>query len=66
MKKLTAILCAVCLMVTAMAGCAKKDDPGQSGSSDTMIALITMDSIDQHWIALNEGAQKAARWALSP
>ena len=43
MKKLTAILCAVCLMVTAMAGCAKKDDPGQSGSSDTMIALITMD-----------------------
>ncbi|MEG2355902.1 MAG: substrate-binding domain-containing protein [Clostridia bacterium] len=24
------------------------------------IALITMDSIDQHWITLNEGAQKAA------
>lgn len=24
------------------------------------IALITMDSIDQHWISLNEGAQKAA------
>ncbi|MCL2866705.1 MAG: substrate-binding domain-containing protein [Clostridia bacterium] len=25
-----------------------------------MIALITMDSIDQHWIALHEGAQEAA------
>nr|WP_322790996.1 ABC transporter substrate-binding protein [Marvinbryantia formatexigens] len=24
------------------------------------IALITMDSIDQHWITMNEGAQKAA------
>ena len=24
------------------------------------IALITMDSIDQHWVTLNEGAQKAA------
>lgn len=30
-----------------------------TGSGD-LIALITMDSIDQHWISLNEGAQKAA------
>ena len=29
-------------------------------SGDTKIALITMDSIDQHWVTLNEGAQKAA------
>ena len=60
MKKLTAILCAACLMLTAMTGCAKKDNPSQSGGSGGMIALITMDSIDQHWITLNEGAQKAA------
>ena len=60
MKKLTALLCAACLLVTAMTGCAKKDDSGQGAGSDTMIALITMDSIDQHWITLNEGAQKAA------
>ena len=60
MKKLTAILCAACLMLTAMTGCAKKDNPSQSGGSGSMIALITMDSIDQHWITLNEGAQKAA------
>ena len=26
----------------------------------TLIALITMDSLDQHWVTLNEGAQKAA------
>ncbi|HIZ44108.1 MAG TPA: ABC transporter substrate-binding protein [Firmicutes bacterium] len=26
-----------------------------------MIALITMDSIDQHWVTLNEGAQEAAK-----
>ena len=60
MKKLTALLCAACLLVTAMTGCAKKDDSGQGTGSDTMIALITMDSIDQHWITLNKGAQKAA------
>ena len=31
-----------------------------SSGGDTKIALITMDSIDQHWVTLNEGAQKAA------
>ena len=29
-------------------------------AKDIKIALITMDSIDQHWVTLNEGAQKAA------
>ncbi len=29
-------------------------------AGDIKIALITMDSIDQHWVTLNEGAQKAA------
>ncbi len=27
---------------------------------DYKVAVITMDSIDQHWVTLNEGAQKAA------
>ena len=31
------------------------------GGKDWKIALITMDSIDQHWVTLNEGAQKAAK-----
>ncbi len=30
-------------------------------SGDLKIALITMDSIDQHWVKLNEGAQEAAK-----
>ena len=33
----------------------------KAASGDTKIALITMDSIDQHWVTLNEGAQKAAK-----
>ena len=35
-------------------------DTGTTAGSDTLIALITMDSLDQHWVTLNEGAQKAA------
>ena len=31
-----------------------------AATGDVKIALITMDSIDQHWVTLNEGAQKAA------
>ena len=33
--------------------------PAASGG-DVKVALITMDSIDQHWVTLNEGAQEAA------
>ena len=51
MKKLLAILCALILTLglstTVLA-------------DDISIALITMDSIDQHWVTLHEGAQKAA------
>ncbi len=31
-----------------------------AASGDVKIALITMDSIDQHWVTLNDGAQKTA------
>ncbi len=51
MKKTLAILCILSLalsMCTAVL------------AEDTLVALITMDSIDQHWVTLNEGAQKAA------
>ncbi len=62
LRKLTAILCALCLVLAGLAGCAGKPaDGGKQNDGDTMIALITMDSIDQHWITLNEGAQKAAK-----
>ncbi|MBD5472918.1 MAG: substrate-binding domain-containing protein [Lachnospiraceae bacterium] len=66
MKKLMAVLCSLCLMAAMLTGCGGKDTEtptegnGSEAGSDTMIALITMDSIDQHWVTLNEGAQKAA------
>ena len=71
MKKMLATLCAFGLVAASLAGCGSKGGEAaattaaaagteaKSGSGD-LIALITMDSIDQHWVTLNEGAQKAA------
>ena len=53
MKKILAILCALCLVLSAGLAMAESD-------KQVSVALITMDSIDQHWISLHEGAQKAA------
>ena len=39
---------------------AETESKAETPAGDTKIALITMDSIDQHWVTLNEGAQKAA------
>lgn len=36
------------------------EEPAADGK-DYKIALITMDSIDQHWVRLNEGAQEEAK-----
>ncbi len=74
-KKIVAILCTLAL-VASLIGCCGGAQPsvsqaasqpqssssGSSGEStgNIKIALITMDSIDQHWVTLNEGAQKAA------
>ena len=68
--RLLAILCAACLLACALAGCtgdAAGDvtDPDVTTAAEAAggvkIALITMDSIDQHWVTLNEGAQAAAK-----
>lgn len=74
-KKLLAMLCCLTLAAASLTGCgggsaetsaetagtgeAETQAPAASGG-DVKIALITMDSIDQHWVTLNEGAQKAA------
>lgn len=72
-KKLLAVLCCATLAVASLTGCGNKaaetagtetagteeQAPAASGG-DVKIALITMDSIDQHWVTLNEGAQQAA------
>ena len=49
------------MLMGLLAGCTGGND-GKKGSDESYkIALITMDSIDQHWVTLNEGAQKAAK-----
>jgi len=52
-RKMLAVLAVFAMAVITMFGA------GASAEGEK-IALITMDSIDQHWITLNEGAQKAA------
>lgn len=52
-KRMLAALTVSMMAVTAAFGM------GASAEGEK-IALITMDSIDQHWITMNEGAQKAA------
>ena len=57
MKKALSILLCLMMVVAFMTVGA----PVEAKADGTYkIALITMDSIDQHWITLNEGAQKAA------
>jgi len=62
-KKILAMLCCMTMIAASLAGCGKKEaETAATGSADgAKVALITMDSIDQHWITLNEGAQKAAQ-----
>lgn len=52
MKKTLAILCALCLCFGLFTVAVAE--------SDAKIALITMDSIDQHWVTLKEGAEAKA------
>ena len=61
MKKAFSILLCLAMILSLMAGCSSGEKPAAANSNETYkIALITMDSIDQHWITLKEGAEKAA------
>ena len=71
--KFLAGVCCLGLMAATLTGCGGSSSStattgdtaaattDTTASSGDLIALITMDSIDQHWISLNEGAQKAAK-----
>ncbi len=62
MKRVFAVLLSLVMMIGLLAGCGGQGDGEKdSGTENYKIALITMDSIDQHWVTLNEGAQKAAK-----
>ena len=58
MKKTLAILLAVCLCLSMVSVAVA--ETAITASQAWKIALITMDSIDQHWVTLNEGAQAEA------
>ena len=63
MKKLVSVLLCMAMIVCLLAGCAsggKETAQTTSTGEGYKVALITMDSIDQHWITLKEGAEKAA------
>ena len=64
MKKLVSVLLCMAMIVCLLAGCAsggKETAQTTSTGEGYKVALITMDSIDQHWITLKEGAEKAAK-----
>ena len=60
MKKTLAILLCLAMMVAMLAGCGAKQEEAAPAGESYKIALITMDRVDQHWVTLDEGAQKAA------
>ena len=61
MKKALSVLLCLAMILSLLAGCSSGEKPAAANSGETYkIALITMDSIDQHWITLKEGAEKAA------
>ena len=59
MKKLCAILLVMTLALTVV-GCGKEDKK-TSSSGDLTVTLITMDSMDEHWLKVKNGAEDAAK-----
>ncbi|MCL2128030.1 MAG: ABC transporter substrate-binding protein [Treponema sp.] len=60
MKKI--ILAFLCISLLAGTVWARGAQSGSgSGSGNIQIALITMDSVDEHWLKLNNGAQDKAK-----
>ena len=75
-KRLFALLSCAALAAASITGCSSQNPAESAAASaeatettgapskevgDWKIALITMDSIDQHWVTLNEGAQEEAK-----
>lgn len=65
MKKWVVLMLSVSLMLSLLSGCGsqtgkKEEDKSASKGDKIKVRLITMDSIDQHWVNVNKGAEKAA------
>ncbi len=59
MKKVVALLCCLVLCLGTVVGCSNNNSA--TSGDGAKIALITMDSIDQHWVTLKEGAEAKAK-----
>lgn len=62
-KKLLVTLLCTAMVATLLSGCSQEKSKATSatGSAKHKIILITMDSTDQHWVALDKGAKAAAQ-----
>ena len=58
-KNLAAVCCAS--MIGCLAATPVLADETVKADGDYKIALITMDSVDQHWVSLKEGAEEEAK-----
>ena len=59
-KKILAALCCAS-MIGCLAATPVLADETVKADGDYKIALITMDSVDQHWVSLKEGAEEEAK-----
>lgn len=59
-KKLVATILCLAMAVTMAAGCSNKSGGASGSKGKSKVILITMDSTDQHWVALDKGAKRAA------
>lgn len=62
-KRLLGVMLSAVMAVSLLAGCnsgkAEGDKESAKGGDDYNVYLITMDQMDQHWVNLDKGCQKA-------
>ncbi|MEF9998980.1 MAG: substrate-binding domain-containing protein [Lachnospiraceae bacterium] len=65
-KKVLSVLLCAAMVATMVMGCGGKSDSGTADKKEekagdkTKVILITMDSTDQHWVAVDKGAKAEA------
>ncbi|MEF9941938.1 MAG: substrate-binding domain-containing protein [Lachnospiraceae bacterium] len=65
-KKVLSVLLCAAMVATMVMGCGEKSDSGTADKKEekagdkTKVILITMDSTDQHWVAVDKGAKAEA------
>lgn len=61
-RKLLAVMLCLAMLVSLAAACGdKKDDANEGEVEEIKMYLITMDSQDQHWLAVDQGAKDMAK-----